>query len=252
MDNFDVFLSEISLTKIQADVYKYIIQKPGIKIGDIATELGINRSHLYSIAKKLISLELVYDDFEDKMRLYPSDIDVIKKLLTEKKERIIEKNTQFNENIDKYRSLFGENKYSSIKIRIYHGKAGRLEGIEKILNYSNANKELLLYSNQKIERNLFSSLEHDDFIQKRVKLNISIKVLLVNNEQGRELHSDSSLLRSVKILPDHFQFRSEVYVIENSILSFDLVPDIVGIYLESEQQATIQRLLFNSIFDSIS
>lgn len=251
MGNFDDFLTEISLTKIQAEVYKYIIQKPGIKVSDLATELGINRSHLYSIAKKLISLELVYDDFEDKMRLYPSDISIIKKLLVEKKEKILEKNVEFDQNIEEYRSLFGVNNYSSTKIRIYHGKTGRLEGIEKILNYSNSNKELLLYSNQKVERNLFSLTEHDEFIRNRVNLNISIKVLVVDNEQGRELKSDSALLRTVKLLPKDFQFRSEVYVIGNSILSFDLVPDIVGIYLESEQQSTIQRGLFNMVFETL-
>lgn len=250
MENFDEILGEIGLTKVQSDVYKIILERPGIGIADIAIELNINRSHLYSISRKLMSLELVYDDMDEKLRLYPNNLEKIEVLLWQKKVELNNKYSFFHENIEKFKHTYSE-KIHSPKSRIYHGSMGRNEGINRILSKENEGETIYLYTNQETEKEIFSNLEHLEFIRRRLDRNISICVLVVDNEKGRELKTEHKIMRETKILPKNFEFKAEMYVIGNLILNFDLVPDIVGVLIESEEMANIQKNLFRSVWNSL-
>ena len=253
MVNIDVFLSEIGLTEIQIEVYKIVLAYPGLGVTEISEKLHVNRSHVYSIARKLIDLELIYEDFSHRMELYPNEIEKIGERLKDKSNSIEGKFSDFSSSLSLIKELYTSSSLSFPRMQIYHGVKGKKESINKLLSSANQYSSLYLMTNQKTERNIFSKNDHNEFIKKRVGLEINIKVLAVDNEEGRELCKNSeNILRETHLLNRDFYFDSEIYVIKNTLLLYDLVPDLVGIMIESEQMAKIYKNLFEVAWDNYS
>jgi hypothetical protein len=136
------------------------------------------------------------------------------------------------------------------KIRTYDTKHEFDSLLEDILAKTDSTKEILLFTNQLTEQGFFGKKSHDEFIRKRIENHIKIKVLAVNNAEGLELQkSDSKSLRETKLLPDSFDFNSEIYIYDGKITMIDVKEDIIGVVIESEELFKIHTQIFNILFN---
>ena len=112
-----------------------------------------------------------------------------------------------------------------------------------------ASGEILLWTNQEIETWFFTKKDHEDFVAERVKKGIKIRVLTVDNKQGRQLRSlDKEVLRETRILPKDITFSTEMYIYDGKMAMLDFNQDVIGVIVESKPLVSSQRSIFEALW----
>ena len=128
------------------------------------------------------------------------------------------------------------------KVTIHQGSAGLSAVLRDILN---ATDEVLLWTNQATEQEVFEPQLHDDFIKQRLKKKIPIRVLAVDNQAGTELvANDSQNLRKTHLLPAETSFTAETYLYDNKVVILDFNTDIIGIIICNPSIYEAQKDMF--------
>jgi sugar-specific transcriptional regulator TrmB len=117
-------------------------------------------------------------------------------------------------------------------LQSYSGKDGLYQIMEDILNRTD--EEILLFSNQTAEKEVFTKHDHEAFIRKRKQNNINIRVITANDPFSQNLQSeDQGNLRATKILKDTQPFSCEIYIYEEKIAMLSFRNEIIGFIVNS-------------------
>ncbi|MEI7604057.1 MAG: helix-turn-helix domain-containing protein [bacterium] len=252
-DDVKNILNEIGLTEIQSNVYLYILKSGGSNVSKIASSLKINRTNSYIILEKLKSLNLVIEEnkYTGKVFYAKSYKSILSNLKT--KSDLI---TKYEKKLNNLAPIFNTFTISpnnkQLKIRTYDGLNGLDEVIYDILDSNTNSSEILLYTNQENEKEIFSKLKHNDFIKRRIERKIKIRVLAADNQAGSALKSkDKENLRHTKILPPDFHFDSEIYIYDEKICMIDFNQNIIGVIIESPELYKIHSQIFELMWRGI-
>lgn len=212
-------------------------------VNEIARASKIKRSSAYLIAEDLISKQLLKEDFRQyNKKIFAVEPSVLLRMLSAKQRTIGRQEIELKENLAELQSIYGASKVRP-RVKVFDGTGGLSSIKEDILS---AKSKILLWTNQQTESNFFSKNHHDKFIEIRKKRGIGIKVLAVDNKEGRTLKAlDGNNLRETKILSNKIQFTSETYIYDNKIAILDFKKDIIGIIIESEPISASQKAIFN-------
>jgi HTH-type transcriptional regulator, sugar sensing transcriptional regulator len=248
-----VVLLEIGLSSIQSDFYLAVLKNGPAPVSKIAKTLNINRTNSYVVVERLKELDLVWEENKPQGKVlhaksYTSVITALKK----KEEELV----AFKETVTSFAPIFDSftltQNTSGPKIKLFQSKSGLSSLVDEIITSSNKTKEILLFTNQDTEKGFFTKKTHDEFIKRRIDNTIGIKVLAVNNDAGQQLHKlDAKYLRKTKMLPDSFQFNSEIYIYDNKISMIDIKEEIIGVVIESEELYKIHRQMFEVLWVTI-
>lgn len=245
-------LESLGLTEIQSRFYLALLKRGGTAVSKVAKDLEINRTNSYNIVQKLKDLDLVWEEnhVAGKVIHAKSYEQILSALDTQSK-----KINTYKDSIEKLIPIFTtfESDRASFapKIKTFEGKSAITNMTEDILNSAKQSKEIYLLTNQQSERGFFTASKRQKFINTRVEKKIFIKVLAVDNKEGRDLiKEDKKLLRETKILPQSFNFHSEIYIYDGKVSMVDLKGDIIGVIIESEELFQVHRSLFESLWSS--
>lgn len=212
-------------------------------VSDIAKIAKLERSTAYLISQKLVKKGLITEDSKSYNKLLtPATPSTLLRMVAAKKRQIGRQEIVLKDNMERLQRKY-LNPSTIPKVRVYEGAAGLLAIWRDILSKK---QEVLLWTNQATEDNLFTKNHHQMFIQNRISQGISMRVLAVDNPQGSALiPQDSSCLRQTKLLPKSVSFSSETYIYGNKIATLDFNKDIIGVITESTEIAESQRAIFN-------
>jgi sugar-specific transcriptional regulator TrmB len=243
-------LQEIGLTEVQADFYLFVLKSGGATVSHAAKSLGINRTNSYAILDKLKAFDLVVEENKVSGKLiHAKSYEPILEALTAKELEVSSHKNTVLTLAPLFNSFASKSNYQGPRIRTYESKHDFGYLLDDILANPDGTKEIYLFTNQATERGFFSLKSHRDFVNKRVENKVSIKVLAVNNEQGRELLlEDAKFLRETRLLPDSFDFSSEIYIYDGKITMIDVKEDIIGVVIESEDLYKIHAQLFEAFW----
>ncbi len=219
-------------------------------IQEISKEARLERSTAYLIAKDLIARGYI----EENYHLYRKKLNAIEpkgllRMIFAKERGIGRKGLELEERLPDLQMLYQASEIRP-RVKVYEGKEGLTQIHEDILSVK---QEILLWTNQESERFVFDEDHHRQFIADRLRKHISIRVLAVNNEQGKKLTTmDEEVLRKTKILPRGTTFTPEIYIYGSKIAILDYKKDIIGVILESEPIAASQRAIFEMNWTMIS
>lgn len=213
-----------------------------LTINEIAKIAKIERSTAYLIAQSLISKGLIIEDLKQyKKSLVAIEPKTLLRMLSAKQRQIGRHELTLKENLGSLESLYLTSGYRP-SVRTYDGSNGLLAIWKDILSKS---QEVLLWTNQDTESNFFTKSYHHLFIKERLKKNIFVKVLAVNNNKGQELAmNDEKSLRKTKLLPSGVSFSAETYIYGDKVAILDYNKDIIGVIIKSDQIANSQRAIF--------
>lgn len=238
-------LEDLGLTELQIRAYLAILKGNGLKISSLAKEIGVNRPNTYSLIEKLEDLNLIYEEnlVNGKVIYVQPFENVIEALEIHKKNFEVSIDSAIN-----LKSYFDslQNTSSSYlpKVRTFETKYS-LDTIADDILAGSKGKEILLYSNQQTERKFFSKKKHTKFVQTRIRNKTKIRVLAVDNKEGRELKkSDKGLLRETKILPKNISFNSEIYIYDGKIAMIDVKDEVIGVIIENEELYKVHKQMF--------
>lgn len=217
-------------------------------LGDILKVARLQRSTAYLLASELIEKGLIKEDHKQYKKTFTAvSPDVLLQKLEAKHRRIGRDAIALKEALPELAALQGGT--SRPQVRTYQGSFGLLAMRQEILKQQ---QEVLLWTNQAAERQIFNQDSHDHFVSERIDKQIPIRVLAVDNPEGRELvNTDATMLRHTKILPSDVSFTSETYIYGDTVAVIDVSSETFGVVTKNSQIADSQRALFNLTWDSL-
>jgi HTH-type transcriptional regulator, sugar sensing transcriptional regulator len=235
-------LSDLGLNEKEIRFFLTNYQTGPTTINDVAKTARLERSTAYLIAQNLLDRGLLIEDYKRyKKTIITLEPKTLLRMLLAKHRQIGRHEQALQENLPELQAI---HQASAIrpKVRTYEGTKGLLSVWKDILAES---QEVLLWTNQETEDNVFSEKSHALFIQERIKKKIPMRVLAVNNKKGKLLiKNDMQQLRLTKLLPKNVFFSAETYIYGNKVATLDYNRDIIGVIIESDQIVQSHRAVF--------
>lgn len=219
-------------------------------INEIVKRSGIERSTAYLIAQELIKKGFIIEDFKQyKKLLITIEPKTLLRMLAAKQRKVGRHELALQENLPTLQANYLASEIRP-RVRTYEGNTGILAIWRDILSLP---QEVLLWTNQETETKFFTKDHHQLFIQERLKKNVSLRVLTVNNAKGKLLKKfDTTSLRETKLLPENTFFSSETYLYGDKMATLDYNKDSIGVVIESEQIVQAQRAIFEMTWRQIT
>lgn len=211
-------------------------------INEVAKQAKLERSTAYLIAQDLVKEGFIKEDLKPYRKLIftiePRDL---LRMVASKQRTLRRQELELEEKLPELQSLYQASEIRP-KVKVFEGKQGLSAVFNDILS---SKGEILLWTNQDTESNFFTPQDHDRFIEVRVKRQISIRVLAVNNPRGNRLtEKDLVAFRKTKLLPKDVDFSAETYIYDHKVAILDTKKDIIGVIIESEQITDAQKAIF--------
>lgn len=208
----------------------------------ISKKARLQRSTTYLVAEDLVQKRLVSHDHREYNKLYIAvSPETLMRMLETKQRSIARTSLNLKDNMGELQTAYAASEILP-KVTIHQGSAGLSAVLRDILN---ATDEVLLWTNQATEQEVFEPQLHDDFIKQRLKKKIPIRVLAVDNQAGTELvANDSQNLRKTHLLPAETSFTAETYLYDNKVVILDFNTDIIGIIICNPSIYEAQKAMF--------
>lgn len=211
-------------------------------LAEQAKRAKLQRSTAYLIAQQLVDKGLLEHDHRNYNQHYTAaSPERLIRMVEAKKRRLGRSSIHLQENLHSLQSLYGS--HDTIpQVTTYKGKGGLVSIWNDILSTDSG---IRLWTNQTVERQLFETRQHGQFIRERTRKNIPIRVLAVDNPDGRLLIADDTKRnRQTRILDNSVQFSAETYLYDNKAAIIDYTTDIVGVIIENQQIHDSQAAMF--------
>ncbi|HEX6258490.1 MAG TPA: helix-turn-helix domain-containing protein [Candidatus Saccharimonadales bacterium] len=209
---------------------------------EITKKARLQRSTAYIIAAEMVARGFVNEDHKTYKKLFTAaEPDLLLQKLEARHRQIGRSTIALKEALPELRAAH-RTTTTRPRVRTFEGKEGLTAVWKDILSEQ---QDILLWTNQETEGQVFGRGTHEQFITERVAKGIPIRVLAVRNREAQALISDdATCLRQTKLLPEGVYFTSETYIYGNKVAVLDIGKNIFGVVTENEQIASSQRALF--------
>lgn len=216
-------------------------------VGDVARACKMDRSSAYLACEQLDALGLIERDASAARKTVsakpPSA--VLARLRTEMR-RLRRHHDDVESAMPELLAAFASHASKPV-LRFYAGHDGLKQIVDDVLEH--ADGEILLFTNQRTEKNVFSSADHQEFIRERIRRGVSIRVLAADTPEARAMRtSDASLRRETRIVEGE-PFTSETYIYGDNVAMLSFDTDVVGFVVRSKEFAAAQRWTFEQLWE---
>lgn len=218
-------------------------------VNEVAKKANIQRSTAYLIAKRLIEKGFLEEDLKSyKKKVYAIDPSKILQMISAKQRALRKQEIELEESLPILQAQYQSSDIRP-KVRAFEGNSGLIKVWQDILSTKG---EILLWTNQQTENDIFGDNAHSAFIKDRVKKGLKIRVLAVDNIQAQELiKNDTQVLRETRILPKETNFSAETYIYDNKVAILDYNKDLMGVIMESAPIASAQKAIFETVWNQL-
>lgn len=241
--NLKTILKLLGFNQKEAIIYIALLKLGEANIKEIADKTNISRTTLYTPIKNLT--EKGYIEFYKRGERNYYIATSPEKIFKIKEGEL----SIFQENIELFKKLKNQST-NKPKIKIFEGSAG----IKLLLNEILEEKRNFLAITcvddmQKIAQEYF-----EDFILKRIKQGLRIKLLTNKLEYALELKStDAEELRQTRFIPSSYNFNTANYIFGDKIAMFSLKQEpIIGILIKDKGISDTHRMYFDLIWKMAS
>jgi sugar-specific transcriptional regulator TrmB len=239
MGKYTEILREYGLTKNEGNIYITLLKLKQSSVQQIAKNASLPRTTTYHLLESLSQKGLVSFIIKEKIKFYQSaNPRVLVETLNEKKKKIKE--------IIPELTALGGSITDRPKTQVYEG----IKGIRTILEDILETKDTILHYGDIIS--LENSLKYifPQFIIKRIKKRIPIKIICRKEDQHSNLiKSSKKEFRKFRFVPKSFTFKSSVFLYGNKVAILSLTKEpFYGILIENKDFFQSQRNLFELIW----
>lgn len=235
-------LRQLGCTEKHIRLYMAALRHGPEVLPDLAKHARLQRSTAYLIADELVALGLLQEDYKTYRKTYSAaEPAVLLRKLEAEHRKLGRLNLAFREILPDLQAAQQATSRRP-RVRTYEGMGGLVAVWKDILQEKS---EVLLWTNQAAERNIFSVQAHGQFIAERIQKGIRVRALAIDNFEGRELMAgDAGNLRETRLLPPGVTFSSEVYIYGNKVAVLDVGKQVFGVITENPQIAATHRAIF--------
>ena len=237
-----LILKDFGLTERQVNIYLNTMELGSISAYKIAKKLNIPRSTCYEELDNLRDMRLITTFRKKKVKYYSAEDP--RKFLQEHKGKI----EMLEKSMPEFSALFMKQR-NKPQVRFYEKVNGMKIIFQEILNDNP--REMLGFSSAD---DIFEHLNEfwPDFVKKRKRNKIPIRLLMKNTAKGRERQANGREdLRTVRLLPKEYQFNGVFVVWKNKIAMFSFSPEMIALIIESPIIYKTQKAMFDIIWASL-
>ena len=215
-------------------------------VGDVARECKMDRSSAYLACGQLCELGVLEHDVSGKRKVVwakPPGA-VLARLRTEMR-RLRRHHEAIEESLPELLASYTERAGKPV-LQFFSGREGLRQITDDVLEH--AEGEILLFTNQRTEKNVFTDADHREFIAERMKRGIAIRVLAADTAEARSLAlRDKQSRRETRIVTGE-PYTSETYIYGNKVAMLSFDKEVVGFVVRSVEFATAQRWMFEQLW----
>ena len=235
-------LEQLGLKDKKADVYLAALELGSATVIEISKKASIKRTTCYDILMDLIKMGLVSETSKGKKRLFIGEDP--EKILgdLENKEKLL------SGILPQLKAVYNI-KGVKPKIRFYEGKEGLREVYADTLKYSG---EIAAFASEDVVRTLGREWA-DDYLKKRVKKNIRVRVILPKTEYvSKIVGEDRESLRTSKLIdPQKYPFSIEINIYGHKKVALMSSCEETGIIIEGDEVYKTMKLIFELLWDNL-
>lgn len=237
-------LKEIGLTDNEAKVYFISLSLGPSTVLTISKASGVKRTTTYSAIQSLQQRGLMNIELRGFKKLYTAES-------PEKLKDVLEQRKQlFTTNLDEFLALYNLKGGESF-IKYHEGLESVKTVYEKLIKDIKPNEEYLAIGGQEQWYKLDSAY-FQDFIERRAKLNLRIRLLFQDSEIAHEhKRLEQNYNEKVKILPTKTSLTTNMVITPQRVVIHQLTQPIIAIVIENKSIIQMQREMFEIIWNSL-
>lgn len=243
-DKLEKILIDLGLSENEAKVYLAALNLGPSTILKIARAAETKRTTVYSVIESLKQKGLINIELKGWKKLFVAEN-------PEKLDSILEnKRIELKDSLPELMAVYNL-KGGEGFIKYYEG----LEAVKSI--YENILKDVNIHDDYSVVSNMDDWLKLDkkfflDFIKRRAKLNINIRLLLQDSKVARDFKkAEKNYNEKVKILPKETSLTTNLIVIPKKVVIQQLTPPIMAIVIENKSIIKAHQEMFEIIWNSI-
>ncbi len=244
MSNLTILkLIELGLTEKEAQLYNSAIKIGPATAQCLSLESSIKRATVYTCLESLITKGLFHIEFNGRRKLFvPESPDKLAALLEQKKKTLTELLPELVE-------AYLHSSPNTNMIKMYNGIASIKLLYEDILDKLKAGDEYLVISDQQKWHSLDPHY-FEEFIQKRAKLNLIIKLILQDTDHARAYkQNENQYTGQIKLLPKHIKMNANMVILPDKIIILQTVEPLLAILIDNKHVTAMNRALFNTVWE---
>jgi len=234
-------LKEVGLNENEAKVYLALLSLGPSGVQNIARSAEIKRTTCYSVIESLKLHGLVKSELVGfKTLLVAIDPQQLSNLLDQRKQK-------FQEHLKDFQILSHTQEKGGI-IQYFEGLEAVKSVYESLIRDIQPHEDYMIISNIDDWYRL-DPLYFEKFLRRRAKLNINIRLLLIDTPFARKHQKMQKIYNeTIKILPQNTKFKVNVVITPQRISIHQLTVPIMAIVIENKSIITMQQQLFEVIW----
>jgi len=237
-------LVKIGLSEIEARIYLAILDLGQSNVLEISNYSSVPRATIYLHLEKLIAEGLVDFSYAGKRRLYFASNP--KRLLSRLEKEKSELDNLLPELLLKYRAYDNHP-----KIQVLENRRGVLKALDDVLEVSKRGSHYDVILSAKDEFKVLGD-EFEKHVNKRVKKNISIRVIAERSPATRGWHRNQTTeLREVRYLPKNEHINTTYHIYGDKVSIISLKWPFAGVIIDDKSIADMERLQFEYMWKGL-
>ena len=244
-NKLEKILVELGLTENEARVYFAALSLGPATVLRIASAAETKRTTVYSVVESLKQKGLMAVEVRGFKKLYTAENpEKLESMLETRRER-------FRTALPEFAALYNLKGGESF-IKYYEGLEAVKSVYEGLIRDVRSHEDYLIISDQQQWMGLDEKY-FKNFVERRAKLNINIRLLLQDSESAREAKKfERNYNETIKILPPKTALTTNLVIIPRRIVIHQLIPPVMAIVVENKSVIQLHRELFEIIWNSIS
>ncbi len=216
-------------------------------VGSVAKLLRMDRSSAYLAADQLLELGLIVrDETSTKKVIYAKSPKAVMSRLRTEMRRLRRYYDAIEEAMPELLASYSDRESKPV-LQFYSGKDGLRQITDDVLEH--ADGEILLFTNQRTEKRVFTEADHREFISERIRHNLSIRVIATDVPEAHELKMrDKQSRRETRVIEGE-PYTSETYIYDDKVAMLSFDQEVVGFIVRSKEFAAAQRWTFEQIWE---
>lgn len=238
-------LQNLGLNEKEAKVYLAALALGKTTVQNIAQKAEIKRATAYVIIEALMKKGLISSYVEGKKQYFSAESPEKLKILFQDQETAIKRKEGYLEKLlPELRALemIGSQKGGKPIVRYFEGKEGLKAMSEEYFMAKHKKPAKMIYSNDLLNK-IFSREERNESGERRKKLNIGVKAIIV--DETNELPLKTDLSERVKLSYEKYPITSDIAIFGNKVRMATQKGELVGLIIENKEIAKTMEILFD-------
>jgi sugar-specific transcriptional regulator TrmB len=246
-------LDTLGLSTKESEVLSILLQFDSLLVKDLAKKARLNRTTTYGILKTLVDKGLVSSIVKYGVREYQSIEPALLPTYIERQEELLRERKKEIKNILPQIQKIRGDKSVFPKLYFFEGLDGLKQAYEDTLE-NNTGKLIEEFTGPDA---MFEELGQkkwvEYYIKKRVERGIACRIIAPNTTWSQwTKNNDAASLRVTKLIPEKYQFATEVVLYDNKVGLFSFSKEKpMAIIIEDDNICATMRTLFRYVDDGL-